>query len=72
MLCTTCKMLPDSAKERGQSAHSLPGWERLREVMCEACGALLPPMSQTDRMLRRLSELARFGLAAGGQPILKR
>jgi hypothetical protein len=65
-------MLPDSAKERGQISHTLPGWERLKEVMCEACGMLHPPLSQTDRMLRRLSELARFGLAAGGNPILKR
>jgi hypothetical protein len=44
--------------------------ERLKTVLCETCGDLLPPQDSTDRLLRTLSHLASFGLAAGGEPIL--
>jgi hypothetical protein len=41
-------------------------------LLCERCGDLLPPRDPADRLLRSLSRLAAFGLAAGGSPILKR
>jgi hypothetical protein len=47
------------------------GADRLKSVLCERCGELLPPQDSTDRLLRKLARLAGFGLAAGGAPILK-
>jgi hypothetical protein len=49
----------------------LPGWHRLQEVLCSGCGDLLPAINGTEQMLRKLTDLARFGLAAGGGPISK-
>lgn len=48
-----------------------PGWHRMRHVVCDVCGRLLPVESADDRLLGRLSTLARFGLVAGAAPILK-
>jgi hypothetical protein len=72
MLCSNCRDLPNEVVlERAHRARSLPGWERLRDVLCDGCGTLVPHGDQTDRLLRRLSHLARFGLAAGASPILR-
>jgi hypothetical protein len=45
--------------------------ERLKAVLCECCGALLPASDSTERLLRTLSHLAAFGLAAGGAPVVE-
>ena len=42
----------------------------LRGLLCQRCGALLPASQADDFMLRRLSQLARFGLGAGSGPLL--
>ncbi|MGH7476891.1 MAG: hypothetical protein ACRELD_11415 [Longimicrobiales bacterium] len=47
------------------------GWERLSPLLCQRCGSLLPLVSAHDLMLSNLARLARFGLAAGEQPIVK-
>jgi len=39
--------------------------------VCDACSRLLPADDPDGRFLERLSRLARFGLNAGGAPILK-
>jgi hypothetical protein len=73
MLCDQCHSLPEDAWRT--SVRRLPvvgAAERLKLLLCERCGELLPPNDPTDRMLRSLSRLAAFGLAAGGSPILKR
>jgi hypothetical protein len=73
MLCGTCKKLPRSLTEpaSGRTPDGLPGWDRLKLVMCSGCGSLLPPPGATETMLRTLSRLARFGMAAGATPIMK-
>ena len=72
MLCPGCRDLPtDVIDERSRMAASRPGWHRMRHVVCDSCGRLLPVESTDDRLLGRLSSLARFGLVAGAAPILK-
>lgn len=72
MLCVQCQKFSRHAGPRRPVSHSdLPGWHRLQGVLCSGCGELLPPLNGTEQMLRKLSDLARFGLAAGGGPISK-
>lgn len=73
MLCQNCRGLPSEViDERSRVAASRPGWDRLRDVVCDTCATLLPPDDVDARLLDRLSRLARFGLVAGAAPILKR
>jgi hypothetical protein len=41
------------------------------EELCPDCGRLLPPGAMADRLVTKLSELARFGLLDRAAPILK-
>jgi hypothetical protein len=73
MFCVRCKQIPKGAEPSGSGAgpQTLPGWERLKIIMCSRCGELLPAKESTDRLLDTLSELARFGLSAGTSTILE-
>ena len=73
MLCSRCMKLPREAAappvaERGPQ--SLPGWDRLKFIMCACCGELLKG-AVTDSTLDKLSALARFGLAAGTPTLME-
>lgn len=69
MLCEACRN--ERIPTKIGNIEPLAGADRLAEVLCEACGELLPPCDATDLYLRRLSRLAAFGLAGGADPILK-
>jgi hypothetical protein len=43
---------------------------RLSLLYCDHCGGPLAPPDATETLLAKLSQLARFGLAAGAMPIL--
>jgi hypothetical protein len=61
MLCSRCEQQGDR-----RAAHR-PIWaapERLHRVLCRRCGAVLPAEDQGERLLDKLSQLARFGLVA--------
>lgn len=67
MLCSRCKNLPRASTAGGSGEHwpqNLPGWERLKFILCASCGELLPGAEIRDTV-EKLSSLARFGLAAG-------
>ena len=72
MQCDQCRNLPEDAWRTTALQFDGAGAERLRNLLCERCGELLPPRDSSDRFLRSLARLAAFGLAAGGSPILKR
>ena len=60
MLCSRCEQLTERPTSRGR-------WnppERLHRVLCRGCGAVLPTHDQGERLLDKLSQLARFGLVA--------
>jgi hypothetical protein len=42
-----------------------------RSVLCARCGAVLPPEEMTQRLVRKLSQLARFGLGDDTLPLLR-
>ena len=60
MLCPHCET-PVLAAQRSAPAGAL----------CLQCGALLPPVGLARRLLAKSMQLARFGLADQGDPILK-
>ena len=44
----------------------------LSVLLCHRCGAVLPAADAVDTMLRKLTQLARFGIGAESGPILTR
>jgi hypothetical protein len=60
MLCSRCEQLGERPAARGR--WNAP--ERLDRVLCRSCGAVLPAADQGERLLDKLSQLARFGLVA--------
>lgn len=60
MLCLRCEQLGERPAARGRWVAP----ERLNRVLCRQCGAVLPAPDQGERLLDKLSQLARFGLVA--------
>ena len=44
--------------------------DRLGVIQCQRCGTVLPPLDTGEAMLRKLSQLAQFGIGAGAGPLL--
>ena len=71
MLCPRCHH-----RTAVETVARRPSWrivlsaERLSPLVCDRCGAVLPQEDATDRLLGKLSQLARFGLAAEASPLL--
>lgn len=61
MLCSRCEAQPSRG---GRNRWSGAGAERLHRVLCGQCGAVLPAQDHGERLLDKLSQLARFGLVA--------
>lgn len=72
MACSYCKELFPQGVRRscGFAPESAREWERLRSVICDQCGAVLPVAPSRETLLDKLVQLARFGLADGATPIL--
>jgi len=49
----------------------VPSHARLSGVLCARCGTILPPEDLTDQLLRKLSQLAEFGLVGEARPLLE-
>ena len=73
MLCDQCRTLTgDAWLATPRRLADIEGVDRLKDLLCDRCGELLPPKDSVERFLRSLARLSGFGLAAGGSPILKR
>lgn len=74
MLCDRCEKANTTPGSNQTTAGPLDPQvaSRLRDLLCERCGAVLPPTDPTETMLEKLSQLARFGLTAEGRPLLER
>ena len=72
MLCNGCEVL--SMREGSRRSASSPGrvWgvERLGNLICAACGAILAPEGVVQRLFQKQSQLAQFGLAGLCRPLL--
>ena len=72
MLCHQCQSLSTADGEqplRPTLTNEL-GLGRVAGLMCARCGAVLPSEDATGRLLDKLTQLARFGLAAEAHPLL--
>ena len=45
--------------------------QRLGDLLCAACGALLTAEGFAERLLRKHLQLARFGLVSAGGPLFE-
>ena len=72
MLCARCEGLLQRGLylRAASSAARLWGAQRIRDLMCASCGAILTGEDLAQRLLRKQAQLAQFGLGAG-QPLLK-
>ena len=71
MLCPRCHHRTASGAGALRPSPRIVVWaERLSSLVCDRCGAVLPQEDATDRLLGKLSQLARFGLAAEASPLL--
>lgn len=64
MLCSRCEAQPRRPSGKNRWSGVGAGAERLNRVLCGQCGAVLPAQDQGERLLDKLSQLARFGLVA--------
>ena len=70
MLCLRCEASSERQStvrtNRTEARHRWGGAaaERLSRVLCRQCGAVLPELDAGERLLDKLSQLARFGLVA--------
>ncbi len=60
MLCPHCKTPVPTARRPAREA-----------ALCPQCGVLLAPAGLARRLLAKITELARFGLADRADPILR-
>jgi hypothetical protein len=70
MLCLRCEALGErQSTVRTNRTEARNSWggaaaERFSRVLCRQCGAVLPAPDAGERLLEKLSQLARFGLVA--------
>lgn len=72
MLCSSCTQI-QIAILRNTGRPLLRGaWEhqRLEQLFCARCGAVLPEQDNTGPLLEKLGQLSRFGLVGGVKPLL--
>jgi hypothetical protein len=53
------------------SPQSVWSASRLSDLICTRCGAVLSTELVTERLLGKLSQLGRFGLAGAARPLLE-
>jgi hypothetical protein len=72
MQCSNCEVLQVNVARivAGRGRLAFPRVGRLALLHCERCGTPLAPPDATESLLAKLSQLASFGLSAGGKPIL--
>ena len=66
MHCNKCRELNRGSEMPTKASADSP----LSGQFCEICGHLLPVHDTDDGMLRKLTQLARFGLDGESHPIL--
>ncbi len=71
MFCPRCEqMMASTQRVSGALDQAAEEAVTVRVLLCERCGCVLPSEQADDRLLKRLSQMARFGIGAGSGPIL--
>ena len=71
MLCERCREQRDTHQLSPSEPGGARGWRSAAEGGCERCGGALGPDPATEALLAKLTQLARFGLAAEHRPLLE-
>lgn len=72
MLCLECSTRSPRPRVRHVGdGESEDGLNRLRSLVCAACGSVLPLTDATDGLVSKLIQLDRFGLGAFAAPLLQ-
>jgi hypothetical protein len=69
MLCEACEA---SSRSTDEPKEPLPSKEPVQDQLCSRCGQLLGTDAVDQRVKRKQSQLARFGLAETRHPLLNR
>jgi hypothetical protein len=71
VFCSKCEQVVVAEGWRLDAADSGPdGLATVRSLLCERCGRVLSQVRSDEYLLRRLTQMARFGIGAGSGPIL--
>lgn len=73
MLCKRCKVDGDGRTPAAiRPSHLQPShdWQRLVRLICDRCGAVLPPRDTAGDRHSMSDQLERFGLGADTEPLL--
>ncbi len=72
MLCGPCEARLGTAgwPPTESSPARVWGQHRLGDLLCVACGTILAGEDVAERLLRKQSQLAQFGLAGAAGPLL--
>ncbi len=73
MLCGRCEARLSTAgwPRTASSPARVWGQRRLGDLLCVACGTILAGEDVAERLLRKQSQLAQFGLAGAAGPLLE-
>jgi len=73
MLCGRCEARSAQAGWRRVLSSPARAWSHhgLGDLLCAACGTILAGEDVAERLLRKQSQLAQFGLVGAAQPLLK-
>src|SRR2546425_13376773 len=74
MLCRRCerRLWSPRLMKFWTASRRVWGARRLGDLLCARCGAVLPAELVTERLLGKLSQLGRFGLAGSPKTLLER
>ncbi len=73
MLCRRCRIEgdePTRTEVRPSQVQPPHDWHRLIRLICDRCGAVLPPRDPAKDRLSIADQLERFGLGANTDPLL--
>jgi hypothetical protein len=73
MFCERCESRIATTEWPGMTPSRARVWSRqsLGDLLCAACGAILPADGFAERLLRKHLQLAQFGLVSAAGPLLE-
>jgi hypothetical protein len=73
MFCERCERSSATTERPRMTRSKVRVWSQqsLADLLCAACGAILPAEGFAERLLRKHLQLARFGLVSAAGPLLE-
>ena len=71
MLCVRCKeILAELSLQWKRHIKQTPLGRSMGRILCARCGAMVIPTNPEEAILKKLTQLSRFGLGADDRPLL--